>query len=208
MEKEYLSPTKVCDIENVDLRMRSYILTKNTTDEREKAINIFNFVRDEIKYRFDFPYTKASETLKKRYGNCFNKSSLQISLLRNAGVYSGYKVYLIRKEVFKPVVPEDIYRLISDPTIHVSTVIYLDQRWVEADATIDYEVYNAVFKKMGWEYKQWDGENDITINSDFLIEQQGIYPSIDLYLLNPPKFWNEELLKRANEYIEKLLRRF
>jgi len=160
MDKEYLSPTKVCDIESVDLRMRSYILTKNTTDEKEKAINIFNFVRDEIKYRFDFPYTKASETLKKKYGNCFNKSTLQIS-----------KVYLIRKEVFKPIVPQDIHQLISDPTIHVSTVVYLDQKWVEADATIDYELYNAVYKKMGWEYEKWDGENDITINSDFIIEQ-------------------------------------
>ena len=208
MDKEYLSPTKVCDIESVDLRMRSYILIKNTTDEREKAINIFNFVRDEIKYRFDFPYTKASETLKKKYGNCFNKSSLQISLLRNAGIYSGYKVYLIRKEVFKPIVPQDIYQLISDPTIHVSTVVYLNQKWVEADATIDYELHNAVFKKMGWKYEKWDGENDITINSDFIIEQQGIYSSIDLYLLNPPRFWNEELLRRSNEYIEKLLSQF
>lgn len=208
MEKEYLSPTKVCDIENVDLRMRSYILTKNIHNETEKAINIFNFVRDQIKYRFDYPYIKASETLKKGYGNCFNKSTLQISLLRAAGIYSGYKVYLIRKEVFKPIVPSDIYQLISDPTIHVSTVIYLGGKWIEADATIDYQLHIAVYKNLGWEYQQWDGKNDLTISPDFIIEQQGIYSSIDLYLLNPPKFWTDHLLMRANNYIENLLRKF
>ncbi|MCD6408246.1 transglutaminase family protein [bacterium] len=207
MEKEYLLPTKICDIENVDIRMRSYILTKNVFDEREKAIRIFNFVRDEIKYRFDYPFTKASETLKKGYGNCFNKTNLQIALLRSAGIYSGYRVYLIRKEVFKPIVPPEIYELINEPTVHVSAAVWIGEKWIEADATIDYELYNCIYRNMeNWKYGEWDGENDFTLPEKFIVEDQGIYSNIDLYLLNPPKFWNEKLLKEANTFIEGKIR--
>jgi transglutaminase-like putative cysteine protease len=206
MEREYLSPTKVCDFETSDIRMKGYLITKNSYSEKQKAIDIFNFVRDEIKYRFDYSYTKASETLKKGYGNCFNKSNLQIALLRSCGIYAGYKVYMIKKEVFFPIVPKDIYELISQPTIHVSCVVFLNNRWVEADTTIDFELYNHIYRNMeNWKYEEWDGEKDISIPEKYIIENQGIYSNIDLYLLNPPKFWNDQLLKRANDFIEKLI---
>ena len=206
MEKEYLSPTKVCDFETSDIRMKGYLLTKNSYSEKQKAIDIFNFVRDEIKYRFDYSYTKASETLKKGYGNCFNKSNLQIALLRSCGIYAGYKVYLIKKEVFFPIVPKDIYELISQPTIHVSCVVFLNERWVEADTTIDFELYNHIYRNMeNWKYEEWDGEKDISLPQKYIIECEGIYSNIDLYLLNPPKFWNDQLLKEANDFIEGLI---
>lgn len=207
MEKEYISPTKVCDIENVDLKMRSEILTKNTNTLEEKAINIFNFVREQVKYGFDYPYTKASETLKKGYGNCFNKSNLQIALLRSCGIYAGYRVYLIKKEVFLPIVPKDIYEKISQPTVHVSCAVYIEKKWVESDSTIDFELYNHIYRNMeNWKYVEWDGENDISIPAEYIVENQGIYSNIDLYLLNPPKFWNDELLEKANRFIDELLK--
>lgn len=207
MEKEYLSATKVCDIENIDIKMKAYLLTKNSYSEKQKAINIFNFVRDEIKYRFDYPYTKASETLKKGYGNCFNKTNLQIALLRNCNIYSGYKVYLIKKEIFFPIVPEEIYKIINQPTIHVSCVIYINERWIEIDPTIDFELYNHIYRNMeNWKYVEWDGEKDISLPEKYIIECEGIYSNIDLYLLNPPKFWNDQLLEKANKFIDSLLK--
>lgn len=207
MEREYLLGTKVCDIESPDIRMKAYLLTKSNYSEKQKAIDIFNFVRDEIKYRFDYSYTKASETLKKGYGNCFNKTNLQIALLRSLGIYSGYKVYLIKKEVFFPIVPKDIYELISQPTIHVSCVVFLNERWVEADTTIDFELYNHIYRNMeNWKYEEWDGEKDISLPQKYIIECEGIYSNIDLYLLNPPKFWNDQLLKKANDFIEGILK--
>lgn len=207
IEKEYISPTKVCDVESSDIKMKSFLLTKNSYSLKQKAIDIFNFVRDEIKYRFDYPYTKASETLKKGYGNCFNKTNLQIALLRNLNIYSGYKVYLIKKEVFFPIVPEEIYKMISQPTVHVSCVVFLDDRWIEADTTIDFELYSHVYKYMDdWKYLEWDGESDISIPERYIVECEGIYSNIDLYLLNPPKFWNDQLLSFANKFIDELLK--
>ena len=207
MEKEYLLPTKICDVENPDIKMKSYFLTKKSFSEKQKAIDIFNFVRDEIKYRFDYSYTKASETLKRGYGNCFNKSNLQIALLRSCGIYAGYRVYLIKKEVFLPIVPKDIYEKISQPTVHVSCAVYIEKKWVESDSTIDFELYNHIYRNMeNWKYVEWDGENDISIPAEYIVENQGIYSNIDLYLLNPPKFWNDELLEKANRFIDELLK--
>ncbi|MCM8818653.1 MAG: transglutaminase family protein [Candidatus Omnitrophica bacterium] len=206
IEKEYLSSTKVCDVDSPDIKIKAYFLTKKSYSEKQKAIDIFNFVRDTIKYRFDYPYTKASETLKKGYGNCFNKTNLQIALLRTCGIYSGYKVYLIKKEVFLPIVPEEIYQFINQPTIHTSCAIYLEGRWIEVDPTIDFGLYNQIYRNMeNWKYLEWDGEKDITIPENYIIECEGIYSNIDLYLLNPPRFWNDELLEKANKFIDNLL---
>ncbi|MGC8976096.1 MAG: transglutaminase-like domain-containing protein [Candidatus Ratteibacteria bacterium] len=207
MEKEYLSPTKVCDVDSPDIRMKAYFLTKKSYSEKQKILDIFNFVRDKIKYRFDYPYTKASETLKKGYGNCFNKTNLQIALLRSCNIYSGYKVYLIKKEVFFPIVPIDIYEMISQPTIHVSCVVYLDKKWIEIDPTIDFELYTHIYRNIeNWKYMEWDGENDISLPEKYLIECEGIYSNIDLYLMNPPKFWNDQLLEKANKFIDSILK--
>ncbi len=207
-EKEYLSGTKCCDVENPEIKLWSFSLTRNCNDEIEKSIRIFDFVREKIEYRFDFPSTKASETLKKRKGNCFNKANLQIALLRSAGIPAGYHVVLIKKEVFRPIVPPEIYELINQPTVHVFACCLLENRWVSADATIDRRLFTSVYSKIeGWEYKKWDGKNEITIDKRFIVEDQGIYSNIDLYLLNPPRFWNENLLRKANEYLEGLLKR-
>lgn len=206
IEKEYLSATKVCDVDSPDIKMQAYLLTKKICSEKQKAIEIFNFVRDKIKYRFDYPYTKASETLKKGYGNCFNKANLQIALLRSCGIYSGYKVYLIKKEVFFPIVPKEIYELINQPTVHVSCAVFLNGKWIEADTTIDFDLYNKVYKNIeNWTYTEWDGEKNISLPEKYLIEFEGIYPNIDLYLLNPPRFWNDSLLEKTNKFIDNLL---
>lgn len=207
IEKEYLSATKVCDVDSPDIKMKSYLLTKKSYSEKQKAIDIFNFVRDEIKYRFDYPYTKASETLKKGYGNCFNKTNLQIALLRSCGIYAGYKIYLIKKDVFFPIVPEEIYKLINQPTIHVSCAIYLEEKWIEADPTIDFELYNRIYRNIeNWKYSDWEGANEISLPAKYIIECEGIYSNIDLYLLNPPKFWNDELLQKANKFLDEILK--
>ena len=63
------------------------------------------------------------------------------------------------------------------------------------------------YQKAGQHWTFWDGKNEITIDKRFIVEDQGIYSNIDLYLLNPPRFWNENLLKKANEYLEGLLKK-
>jgi len=206
MEKEYLEATKCCDVEHPEIKKTAISLVSNCKTDKEKAISIFNFVRDRIKYRFDYSFKKASETLIKKEGNCFNKANLQIALLRSIKIPAGYEVFLITKKVFLPIVSDEIYQMINEPTIHVCCCCFLNGNWISSDATIDKELFEAVYRKVeNWEYKEWNGVEKILLNKKYIKEEQGIYPNIDLYLLNPPRFWNDQLIEKANEYIEKLI---
>ncbi|MCM8769706.1 MAG: transglutaminase domain-containing protein, partial [Candidatus Omnitrophica bacterium] len=139
---------------------------------------------------------------------CFNKANLQIALLRKSGLPAGYGVSLIHREVFQPLLPEDLFQLVSEPTVHVYAFCYLDSRWVACDATIDAELYIAFYQgKPDWDYSPWDGVADYRLSRAYLVEEQGIYSSIDLFLLQPPRFWTDEFLSRANCFLEENIRR-
>jgi len=205
MEQEYLSPTRFCDRDHPEIVKQCLSLTADYSDETDRAVSIYRFVRDAIPYRFDYPATAASQTLERRGGNCFNKATLQIALCRRAGIQAAYSVILIRRDVFRPLLPTDIFELVSEPTVHVFCSCLLSDRWVAADATIDEKLLRAVYRKEGWPKSPWNGQDDARIPGDVLIEDQGIYANIDVFLLHPPKFWNDELLGRANEFLARVI---
>ncbi|HOJ39679.1 MAG TPA: transglutaminase-like domain-containing protein [bacterium] len=206
VEPDYFRATRVCDLDHPRIGLLSQQLVASCSTEREKAVAIFNFVREKILYRFDYPGTLASTTLVRRKGNCFNKANLQIALLRRAGIPAAYGVCLIHREVFQPLLPEDIYQLVSEPTVHVYACCYLKNSWVAADATIDRQTYeNFYLNQPGWFYADWDGTTDYLLAEAHLVAKQGLYANIDLFLMQPPRFWTDQLLERANQHLEKLL---
>ncbi|MCM8769401.1 MAG: hypothetical protein NC911_07025, partial [Candidatus Omnitrophica bacterium] len=73
LDPEYLRPTEVCNLHDPEIARWSQTLTRNLYTDKEKAVAIFNFAREKIVYRFDYPATLASQTLIKKYGNCLNK---------------------------------------------------------------------------------------------------------------------------------------
>ncbi len=203
---DFLKATKYCDIES---RSISEFVEKFRGLERvDIAKAIFNFVRDEIKYRFDYPSVMASKTLLKKYGTCFNKANLQIALLRKAGIPAGYGIYLVKKEIIKPILPEDIFAMVNEVTVHAFAKVLLEERWIGMDATVDIELYECFYKNSGaWAHDEWDRQNDIQLQRDFIVEDQGLYANIDLYLSQPPRFWNDYLIEKANIFIEEKIRR-
>ena len=58
----YLKPTDFCDCENQTIIAMAHRLAKGCETDKEKALNIFYFVRDEIPFMLDY-IVKASETL-------------------------------------------------------------------------------------------------------------------------------------------------
>lgn len=207
-EPDYLQPTDFCDFHHPMIGRYLQKIINSASSDREKAIAIFHFVREKIRYRFNYPGTPASVTLTGGSGNCFNKANLQIAFLRRAGIPSAYGVCLIHREVFQPLLPEDIYHLVNEPTVHVYACCWLDEHWVAADATIDRHLYETFYRgQPGWDYTDWDGRTDYLLPARYLIAHQGFYASIDLYLLNPPRFWTDQLLTRANNFLEDCLRK-
>ena len=96
----YLKKTFFMDISNLTLQIKVKSLLKDVNEQDElsdikKAIKLFYFVRDEIKYvvKFSRKYysrknTKASVTLNRGYGYCIQKATLLASMARIAGIPS------------------------------------------------------------------------------------------------------------------------
>ena len=202
----YLSETKFCDYRHPCIRRLADELFTEIKDDRGRAVAVFNWVRDEICYRFDYWAVKASQTAQKRYGMCANKANLQIALLRHLGIPAGYHVLRIKKEVLRPITEPEIFDLTRPITTHVFCAVWLDGRWISADSTVDGKLFEAAYRDYpGWRYVDWDGSFDYEIDRSFVVEDLGISPNIDRYLEIPPRFLNDELLRRANRYIEELI---
>lgn len=204
--REFLRETCFCDHSHPLIRSIAEEIFEGAGDEVEIAIRAFEWVRDQVLYRFDYWAVKASETARKRQGMCANKANLQVALLRAAGVPAGYHLMRIRKEVLKPVAEPTLYRLTRPVTLHVFCSVFLNGRWVSADATVDGRLYRAAYAgRPGWSYVKWDGSFDYEIDRSFVVEDLGIHADIDELLATPPRFLNDELLRRANLHIEQLL---
>ena len=208
ISSEFLTGTKYCDVEDVEIKRKAkQILSSRECSDVDSAVRIFDWVRDQVKYAFDFWNVKASETMRKMSGMCANKANLQVAMLRAVGVPAGYGILRIRKEALRTVANEEIYGKSSNVIIHVYCRVQLNGRWIGADATVDRELYEAAYLKVpDWEYLSWDGRTHFRMPSSFVVEDLGLRSNIDEYMDMPPRFLNEDIVGRANAHIERLRR--
>jgi len=98
-------------------------LTAGLTKTNSKAVKIFNWVRNNINYSFYYN-TKygAAGTLKYRTGNCCDTANLLVALARDAGITARYV--------------HGTCRFSSGNWFgHVWAQLYVNGKWVTADAT-------------------------------------------------------------------------
>ena len=87
---KYLKCTEVIDYDSPAIKRKARALTKGLKTDKEKAIALFYFVRDNIKYNpYDsadrYEYSIASATLKRGYGLCFQKAAVLVAMCRVTG---------------------------------------------------------------------------------------------------------------------------
>lgn len=89
--KQCLKPTVNAQSNNPSIKSLSKKITKGATSTYDKAVKIFNWVRDNIGYSFYYN-TKygAVKTLQKKTGNCVDTSHLLVALLRASGIPARY----------------------------------------------------------------------------------------------------------------------
>jgi len=205
-EDEFLTGTIYCDRDNPEIKdLTNQIIGCCGKDKVCEAIQIFNWVRDEVKYGFDFWNVKASETLQKMWGMCANKTNLQVAMLRAAGLPAGYVILRIKKEAIRTIANEEIYEKSADIIIHVYCCVLLNGEWVSADASVDREIYDAAYVEIpDWEYPDWDGSNHIQMSDRYIMDVSLPYANIDHFMDMPPRFLTQDILDRANEYIRKI----
>ncbi len=95
-------------------------LTKNITSAYTKAVTLFNWVRDNVKYSYYYNSQQgAAKTLKLKSGNCCDQSNLYVALCRAVGITVRYV---------------HGYCHFSDGWYgHVWTEVKIDGKWYSAD---------------------------------------------------------------------------
>jgi hypothetical protein len=130
---QFLAPTAWIDLEHPEIAATAARLTRGVGSEREKAVRIHDFVRDEVRFGFtrSFYRMRASDVLEQRVGYCNTKATLFIALLRAAGIPA--------RQHFVDISAEILAGFVRRPGAHVDhsyTAVLLDGRWVRTDSYI------------------------------------------------------------------------
>jgi transglutaminase-like putative cysteine protease len=163
--------------------------------------------------------SRASQTLKRRYGDCGTKTNLQIALLRGINIPARYHIASLRKEGLKDIISESAYKFTSDIiTHHPWCECYLSERWISCDTLFDKALALALYEngirtKLEIPTIDWDGENDLNTATTWMIEDKGTFPSIDDLFIESEKELEklpiekdqiEMLIDQSNKYTDNL----
>jgi transglutaminase-like putative cysteine protease len=158
----YLQPTDVIDANHEDIRSTAVELTHGCADDTEKAVKLFYFVRDSIRYNifmisvFKEDFT-ASRILAWGKGYCVQKAVLLTALGRAAGIPSRLDFAKIKNHR----VPPHIYEKLGVNVFprHGYNQFFLQDGWVSAAATFDKELC----RRNGLPVVEFDGKHDATL---------------------------------------------
>lgn len=184
----YLRPTELCDSDNEEIVRKADEIAGSVSTQKQKAVGLFYFVRDEILFALDNFEVKASQTLRKGRGHCVNKVNLQVALLRAAGIPARYHQGVVTKDCLKGIVAGFIHRATPDRIwYHPWCECYLSNKWIACDAIFDLRLYEGVLTRRLVSKNQiptidWDGENDLNVVNAWLVEDVGIFDSFDAVL--------------------------
>ena len=159
--EETLKPTFYMDFENTSVLEKAKELTEGIEGDIEKAIRLFYFVRDGIRYSvkdsqksFNKEEWKSSLTLKKGYGFCIPKAILLASLARAVRIPS--RLHFV--DIVNHMISKNLKtRMGSNVFIfHGFVELFLNGRWVEANCAFDKEL--CIRKNFPW--VDFDGVKD------------------------------------------------
>ena len=216
--ENFLKPTEFCDWNNNEIIVMAKELTKNDKTPKEMALSIFHFVRDQITFAM-CETDKASETLKKRFGDCGTKTNLQVALLRAINIPANYHIASLRKECLKGIVSKSFYKLAPNVIqSHPWCECYLAEKWVSCDTLFDKALTEGIYKKSIHTKEEiptidWDGENDLNTMTTWMIEDKGTIPSIDDLFIEAQKEIEalpiekdqlEMFVNQSNEYTDNI----
>jgi hypothetical protein len=136
----YLQPTEFLDFNKKLVLNKAIEVTQDLKSEKEKAIALFYWVRDEIKYNMSAFYMiksnfKASVTLRRGYGFCVSKAVLLSSFARAIGIPARVHLADIRNNK----VPQETIDLLGTNIFyfHGYSELFIDKTWVKATPVFD-----------------------------------------------------------------------
>lgn len=160
----FLMPTVTLDCDHPDIERTATDLIANCKDDTDKAVRLFYFVRDEIRYS---PYMisvfledfKASRVLGWKKGYCVQKAVLLAAMGRTAGIPSR----LVFAKIKNHLMPQHVLALTKTNILprHGYTQFLLKGRWINLAPTFD----KALSEKNDLPLVEFDGENHAVLPS-------------------------------------------
>jgi transglutaminase-like putative cysteine protease len=158
----FLAPTEFVDAGSPIVKrvVRSLKLPKN--DLRLRAIKLFNYVRDKIRYdpfdaMLDREHFLASAVLERGAGFCVQKAVVLAALARAAGV----PCKLCFADIRSHVIPQDLLDIMGTDifTFHGFNALYCGRGWVKATPTFD----RAICEAAGFALVEFNGVFDAVL---------------------------------------------
>jgi transglutaminase-like putative cysteine protease len=121
--QQYLQSTTNCQVTNSQIKSLAASITSGKTSTYDKAVAIFNWVKDKLGYTFYYNSVYgAVGTLNRMTGNCCDTAHLLIALERAAGIPARY---------------EHVKAQFSSGSWygHVIAQVWVNGKWYNADAT-------------------------------------------------------------------------
>ncbi|MFA5183053.1 MAG: transglutaminase family protein [Syntrophales bacterium] len=156
---EFLQPTGFIDSNSPAVIAFANRATEGATLEKEKAVKLYNAVRDEIQYdpyRIDFTPEafRASVIIGKGYGYCVAKAIVLAAAGRAAGIPSRLRFADVRNhlttERLRKVMKTDLF------IYHGYTEFMLNGRWLKVTPTFN----RSLCERFHVKPLEFDGEND------------------------------------------------
>lgn len=130
---KYLLPTHAIDSDASIIVQAMERITTGCSNDREKAVAIHNFVRDEIQFGWTKYYDrmKASQVLRMKKGFCNTKSILFIALLRAANIPARLHIVSIHSDILQGIIDPKVNYL-----DHAYSEVLIDGNWLALDSYV------------------------------------------------------------------------
>lgn len=182
---KYLKGTDIVDLDSEIIRKTTKEVINDLRTPKEAAVSIFYFIRDEIKFALTPQLERASTVVERGTGYCVSKATAIVAMARVANIPARYHFASIKKEVTKGVMGSMGYRFM--PKVmpgHTWVDLYLNDKWIGVEFTYDKKLLEVQKEKNMGIYEKgierdvdWDGEHDLLIPPEFLVEDLGVYES-------------------------------
>ncbi len=148
MENKDIQTTFYCDHDHPVICSLAEDLNRDTENESAFIKKVFYHIRDHIRFGGDLWQVKASDTLIKGYGACYNKNLLFMAILRNRGIGCKLAANPMCRAFTRPCTGA-AHRFFSYPYYHCFTLVFKDGKWIHLDPTLDEQTYTTFFKSAG-----------------------------------------------------------
>ena len=182
--QDYVNATKLCDSGNPWLCRVAEEIAKDARTPEEKALSIFYHVRDAVRFSLAYSRSSASQTLKRGYGECGNKTNAQLALLRAVGIPARFRWVQARSEVLHHLIADFVYRNLPPVVSHFWCECFLSGEWVSCELMLDKPLYDGMLQQGLITNEQvptidWDGRTDLVLLKPWITQDRGHLPSFD-----------------------------